>query len=162
MAGAVRIGHDDVQVGLEERQVVVAAVPQNHVGLGLGLPEDRFVIDPRVDHDASIEMRLVFLALLNGAAVRVQIGIRGETLHALLDQIAVGHRVAHGHDLLAHPLEQARDVARGLRLAAAGAHRANSDDRLARPEHGRLGADQPKVGACGQHDAAPFPSRIGG
>ena len=49
--GAEWVDDDDVEVGLEERQVVVAAVPDDHVALFLGPLEDRLVVDARVDDD---------------------------------------------------------------------------------------------------------------
>ena len=52
-------------VGTVERQVVVAAVPQQDVAFGLRLLEDRGVVDAGVDHRAGRDVRLVLLALLD-------------------------------------------------------------------------------------------------
>ncbi len=151
MAGAVRVGHDDVQVGLVERQVIVAAVPQDYIGFLLGLAQDRLVVHAGINHDPAVDVRLVFFPLLDGALVRIEIGVGREALHPLRHQVAVGHRMADGDDLLAHLLEQVRHVAGGLRLAAARAHRAHRDHRFAGRHHGVPGADQTEVGARSDH-----------
>src|SRR4029453_8086144 len=64
--GPQRVGDHDVQVGTVERQVVVAAVPQQDLGLGLGPLQDGVVVDPGVHHRARGQVRLVLLALLDG------------------------------------------------------------------------------------------------
>ena len=66
--GSVRVDDDDVEVGLDERRVVVAAVPDDHVRLLLGAGEDRRVVDPGEDEVAFGEVRLVLLALLDRAS----------------------------------------------------------------------------------------------
>jgi hypothetical protein len=60
--------------GPDEGEVVVAAVPQDQVGLGLGRGDDRRVVDAGEDHVAAGEVRLVFLALLERAAGGVEVG----------------------------------------------------------------------------------------
>ena len=49
VAGPVRVDDDDLQVGLVEGEVVVAAVPEDDVGFLLGLAEDGLVVDAGVD-----------------------------------------------------------------------------------------------------------------
>src|SRR5439155_10613983 len=122
--------YDDLDVRLVEGQVVVAAVPDDDVGLTLRLLQDGAVIDAGIDDRAVLEVRLVFLAFFDGALVPVEVLEGGEALHALLHEIAVGHRVTHRHD--APPLveELPADAARRLALARAGAHRAHRHDRL--------------------------------
>ena len=73
MAGPVRVDDDDVQVGPDERRVVVAAVPHDHVGLVLGGLQDRAVVDAGEDEVALGEVRLVLLALLDRAFGGVEI-----------------------------------------------------------------------------------------
>ena len=131
VAGAVRVDDGDVQVGLVEGEVVVAAVPEDDVGLLLGLAQDGLVVDAGVDDVAGLDVRLVLLHLLDGALVLVEVLDRREALHALLDEVAVGHGVADGDDLLAGLAQQRLDLARGLALAGAGAHGADGDHRLA-------------------------------
>ena len=80
-------------------------------------------------------MRLVLLALLDRAVVRVQVLVAGEALDGLPRQVAVRHRVAQHGDALARLSQQASDVARGLALARAGAHRADRDDRSRGAQH---------------------------
>ena len=69
VTGAERVGHDDVEVGAEERQVVVAAIPDDDVGLLLGLAQDGLVVDAGEDDAPRIEVWLVLLALLDGRVV---------------------------------------------------------------------------------------------
>ena len=153
VARAQRVRHDDRQVGLVERQVVVAAVPEDHVGLGLGGPQDVLVVHAREDEAPGIEMRLVLLALLDRRLVAVQVRVGLVALAALRDQVAVRHRVADHRDLEALRLEQRRHVAAGLALAAAGADRADRDDRARALEQRGVGAQQLEVGA-GRQGAA--------
>ena len=62
-----RIDQRDVQVGLHERRVVVAAVPHDHVALALRRLEDARVVRAR-EHDApGADVRLVLLHLLDRA-----------------------------------------------------------------------------------------------
>src|SRR5207244_11164766 len=49
VTGPVRIQDDDVQVRLDEGRVVVATVPEDHVGFLLGRLEDRRVVDAGED-----------------------------------------------------------------------------------------------------------------
>jgi len=100
----VRIHDSDHQVGLVEREVVVAAVPKDHVAavrVGLGGTEDRLVVHPGVDDVSTGDVRLVFLHLLDCAIVLCEIVDRGEALHLLRLEIAVGHWVADCNHLKA-------------------------------------------------------------
>jgi hypothetical protein len=143
----MRVGHDDVQVGLEERRVVVAAVPEDDVGFLLRLAQDGLVVDAGVDDAADGHVRLVLLHLLDGAVVLRQVGDGGEALHgAGLLEVAVGHRVPHGDDLLARLAEDLADAAARLALAAAGAHGAHADDRLGALQLGQALAQHREVG----------------
>ena len=63
--------------------------------------EDGLVVDAGVDDDALVDVGLVLLALLDRALVLVQVGVGGEALDLLLDQVAVGHGVADGGDAAA-------------------------------------------------------------
>ena len=111
VAHAQRVRHHDVQVRRIERRVVVAAVPQDHVGFGLRLGEDRAVVDAGIDDGAVGDVGLVLLDLLDRALVLLEIGERGEALHLLRRQVAIGHRVPHGRDLQPD-LPQARRATR--------------------------------------------------
>ncbi len=147
----IRDHHEEVR--LVEREVVVTAVPEDDVGLLLGLTEDRLIVDPGVKDPARVEMRLVLLALLDRGLVAVQVRVRREALDALLDQVAVRHRVADHHDLQTLRLEQARKVPGGLALAGPGARGARGDDRLRAPDHRLHGSQQHEVRATCQHAA---------
>ena len=59
VAGSQRIGDDHEQVGPVEREVVVAAVPQDHVGLPLGGLQDGAVIDAGIDDPPRVQVPLV-------------------------------------------------------------------------------------------------------
>ncbi len=90
-------------------------------------------------------MRLVLLALLDGGLVAVEVLVGGETLDALLHEVAVRHRVADDHDLQPLRIEQGGEVARGLALAGAGARGAGGNDGLRAPDHGRDGTEEHEV-----------------
>src|SRR6476469_1060377 len=117
-----RVYDHDLQVRLVEGEVVVAAVPDNNVGLLLGLSQYCSIVYARVDDSAEVYIRLVLLALLNCRFVQVQVIIGCKALHGLLGQIAIGHGVAHGDDALARLTEDLDDLTRGLTLAGAGAY----------------------------------------
>ena len=147
----VRVDHHDLDVGLEERQIVVAAVPDDHVGLALRLLQDGAVIDSGVHHRAAAQVRLVLLALLDGALVPVQVLEGREPLHRLLHQVTVRHGVPDGHHPPALVQELPADAARRLALSGAGAHRADRHDRLGRTDRGVVEAQQGEVGAGRDH-----------
>ncbi len=73
VARPVRVDDDEVQVRPDERRVVVAAVPDDHVCLLLGRLQDRRVVDPREDEVALGEVGLVLLALLDRAVGGVEV-----------------------------------------------------------------------------------------
>ena len=143
-----RVGHTDAGRG-EEREVVVAAVPDDHLRLVLGSVQDRAVVDPGVHDHALADRLLVLLALLDGRVAGVDVGQGGE-----LDRIrpvAIGHRMTDQRDPEAGVQQQLTDLPAGLALAGAGAHRGDGDHRPGACQHGGLGAEQPKVGSGGQH-----------
>ena len=102
VAGPQRIDHHDLQIGLIEGHVVVAAVEQDHVGIVplLGHAHDRLVIDAGIDDVSGDDVRLVLFHLLDRAVVSLEVLDLGETLDLLGLEIAVGHRVADGDDPL--------------------------------------------------------------
>ncbi len=117
-----------MHVGREERQVVVPAVPDDHVRLGLRLREDLRVVDARVDDVAGADRRLVLLALLDRDAGGVEVGVVREALAALRLQIAVRHRVAHRDRAFARLAEHAstRRVVCDLPAPVRAAHTATT------------------------------------
>ena len=94
MTGAVRVECDDLEVAAVERPVVVAAVPDDDVGLLLGLAQDRLVVDAGHHDGADLDERLVLLALLDGDAEPVEVLDARVALDAHGGQVAVGHGVA--------------------------------------------------------------------
>src|SRR5665647_1219438 len=102
VAGTMRVGDGDVQVGLVEAEVVVAAVPEDDVGFLLGLAHDGLVVDAGVDHVAGDDVRLVLFHLFDGALVLGEVLDGGEALHALLDEVAVRHGAVSYTHLRAH------------------------------------------------------------
>ena len=126
--GAVRVDDDEVERRLDERRVVVAAVPEDHVGLGLRLREDRRVVDAGEDEVPLGEMRLVLLALLDRRVGGGEVVVVSEALHDLHAEVAVRHRVSEHGDALAVLAENLRDAAGRLALAGARAHGAHGDD----------------------------------
>ena len=149
----MRVGDGDPQVGLVERRVVVAAVPQDHVRLLLGLGEDRAVVDARVDDRTVADVGLVLLHLLDRAVVLRHVLQRREPLHDLLAQVAVGHGMPDGDGALI-PLPQERhDPARRLALTAPGPNRTHGDHRLRARDHRGVDVER------GEHRAGSLDDR---
>lgn len=89
--GAVRIDHNDLKIGLVERRVIVAAIPQNHVGFFLGGTQNLFVIHTGINHGAFADVRFVLLAFFDRALLQVEIFEGGEALDRLRREVAIGH-----------------------------------------------------------------------
>ncbi len=151
VARAERIGDGDVEIRLVEREVVVAAVPHDHVRLLLGPGEDVAVVDAGVHDHPELDGRLVLLALLGGRVGRVDVGERREALDAHRLEVAVRHRVPHERDPEPGVAEDPPDRPARLALAAARAHRGDGDHRPMRLEHRRVRSQQPEVGTGGEH-----------
>ncbi len=147
VSGAVGIDQGDVEVGFVEGGVVVAAIPEDDVGLFLGFAEDLLVVDPGINDKTVVDVGFVLLALLDRALVAVEILVVFESLAGLFGEIAVGHGVADRDDPLAEALEQPRDVAGGLRFADTGANRGDGDEGLGRLDHGPRRRADAEVGA---------------
>ncbi len=139
-----------MQVGTEQWQVVVASVPEDDVRLLLGLAQDGLVVHAGEDDPAGIEVRLVLLALLDGGVVPREVVAAGEALHALGDEVAVGHGVTDDHRPVALLSEVCRHCAGGLALAGSGAHGADGHDRQAGPHHDVVRSQQPELGTRSQ------------
>jgi hypothetical protein len=90
-----------LQIGANKREIIVAAIPYDDVGLLLGSGEDRLIIDAGKDDIAQCYMPLVFLSLLDCATSGIEIGGRGETLDTLPQEIAIRHWVPQHRDLSA-------------------------------------------------------------
>ena len=116
-ASARQIG----EFGTEERRVVVAPVPDDHVGLGAGLGENRGVVDAGIDHETATDGFLVLLTFLDRGVGGVDLGERREPLDPHRLQVAVGHRVPHEGDPQPGVGQQAPEIAAGLALADTGA-----------------------------------------
>ena len=117
VSGTVRIDDDDVEVGLDERRVVVAAVPEDHVGFLFRRAQDLLVVDPGEDEVSLGEMRLVLLTLLDRRVGGFEVLVALEALHGLFREISVRHRMAQDGDPLAGLAEQFGDASGGLALA---------------------------------------------
>ena len=143
VTGAVRVDDDDVDVRLDERRVVVAAVPENDVCLPLGEAENLLVIDPGEDEVPLGEVRLVLLPLFDRGVGGVEVFVALESLHGLLRQVAVGHRVPEHGNALPRLAQQLRDPAGRLALPRTGADGADRDNRLRRSQHCQLRGEQP-------------------
>src|ERR1044072_6579761 len=112
------IGDHDLQVGLEKRRVIVAAVPENQVRFLLGTKEDGFVIDSGINHGSVHDVGFVLLALLERALVFLRAGKSCEPLTRLVVKIGVGHRKMNAGRMPAEPLKLSEDMARNGTLAA--------------------------------------------
>ena len=135
LARAKRVDEHDEEVGADEGKIVVAAVPQHDIGTLLGAREDLAIVNARVDDVSSRDVRLVLLALLDRAIGGVEIGARGEALHPLAREIAVGHRMAQHGRAQAAAAQMLREKAGHLGLAAPRAHGADRDHREVRLQH---------------------------
>ena len=135
VSGTMRIDDDDVEVGLDERRVVVAAVPEDDVRFLLRRAQDALVVDAREDEVALGEMRLVLLALLDRRVRCLEILIALEPLYRLFRQIAVRHGMAQHGDALPGFAEQFGDAPSRLALARARADSADRHRRLRGSEH---------------------------
>ena len=156
VSGPQRIGDDDVDRRPEERQVVVASVPQHHVGLQLGALQDGLIVHARVDDGAVRDVVLVLFALLDRDAGGVEILDRREPLHALGREVSVRHRMPHDDRMVAGLPEDLRRDPRRLALAGTGANRADGHDGNPGREHGRLRPEEQEVRARGEHLARPM------
>jgi hypothetical protein len=117
LSGAEGIDDDDAQSRRVEREVVVAAVPDNHVRLNLRLGEDRAVVDAGVHDHPHLDGSLVLLTLLDGRVRRIDLVHRREALHAHGDEIPVRHRVPDECDTEPGVHQNPADTAAGLTLA---------------------------------------------
>ncbi len=145
MSRPQRIDENDVEAWSDERKVVVAAVPQNDVRFFLGSFEDAGIVGTGKYQIANGEMRLILLALFDGALCGIEVGQVPEALYGLAFQVAIGHRMADGDNAKAAIFETSRKPTGHLRLAHTGSHRRDCDDRDARLQHGALGSKQTKI-----------------
>ena len=113
----MRVSHNNLQVRHIKREVVIAAVPQNNVRFFLGLANNLFVIHTCIDDHTVINVRLIFLALLNGALVFIEIVIICVALNFLCHEISIRHRVTDGGDFVTHLLQDGSHAPRGLTFA---------------------------------------------
>ena len=86
VTGTERVGNDDVEIRPVEREVVVAPVPQDDVGLELRFAQDRLVVDAGVEDPSGVEVRLVLLPLLDRRLVTIEVLVRGIPLDTLCGQ----------------------------------------------------------------------------
>ena len=140
-----------MDVGFKERGVIVAAVPDDDVGLMLRLGQDLPVIDAAIDHNALVHQGLIFLPFFNGQPLPGKILETGEALHHLTPEVAIGHGMAHHHRLLSQAAQDLADFPGRRRLAAAGADGADGNHRLGGREHGLGRAGEQKIGPGGHH-----------
>ncbi|GBD10008.1 hypothetical protein HRbin22_02271 [Candidatus Thermoflexus japonica] len=155
VAWPVGIDDHDVEIRNEEGEVVVPPVPEDEIPLLLRRPQDPLVVHPGVDGEAVRQVGFVFLPLLDRALVAIEIVQRGEPLHRLFAQVAVGHGVTDDHRVPAELPQEAGHPPGGGALAAAGAHRADGDHRPAGFQLGGPGAHEPEIGSGGVGDAGP-------
>ena len=146
MARAEGVHNHDAQVGAIEGEIVIPAVPDDDVGFLLGFLDDLPVIHAGVDHRAQVYVRLILLALFDGAIVGVEVLEGSVALHDLPGEVPIGHRVADGDDPLAHVAQGPDDLPGRLALAGAGPGGADRDDGHGGLEHGAVGSEQPEVG----------------
>jgi len=93
---------------------------------------------------------LVLLAFLDCAVGGGEIRAAGEALHALADEVAVGHRVAQHADVQTVAAQIASEPARDRGFAAAGPEAADRDHGAGGGEHGAPRTEQGEVGTHGE------------
>ena len=147
----MRVDDDDRQIGLVERKVVVAAVPDDDVGFLLRCAQDLLVVDASVDDRSVVDVGFVLLPLFDRAVMLVEVGVGFEPLHFLRDKVAVGHRMSDDGKLLALRLQDLAHPARRLTLSRPGANGGDRHDRLRRLDHRGCGPEKHEVGPGGVH-----------
>ncbi len=150
---SMRIDERDVEIGAIKGCVVVAAVPQDDVGLLLGLTNDLLVVDAGKDYKPIVYVRFVLLTLFDRALVAIEILVGLEALAGLFGEITVGHGVADRDHLLPHLLEDARDIPCGLRFPDTGADGGDRDQRFAGFDHRPCGRVDTEVRPPADHPA---------
>ncbi len=98
MPGSEGIRDRDPEVRPVEREVVVPAVPDDHVRLRLRAGEDLAVVDAGVQDHPALHRCLVLLALLNGRIRSIDVCQGREALHAHRFEVSVRHRVSDERD----------------------------------------------------------------
>src|ERR1017187_5543059 len=147
---AMRIENNNVEIGLVERSVIVASVPQNDVALLFGLMQDVLVIDTRINRRALHDVRLIFLTLFDGALISFEVGEGGKAFRTLGNQIAVRHGMTD-HDWVPIEVPQFRRDATGDgTLAATRANRAHGNHRHFGHELRVVRAQQPEIRSGGR------------
>ena len=76
-----------MQVGPNEREIIIAAVPEDDIGFRLRTCDDLGVIDAGIQHVTQRQVRFVFFPFLDGALRGIQIGPVREALHRLAFEI---------------------------------------------------------------------------
>jgi hypothetical protein len=145
IARSQRVGDNEEEVWPVEREVVVATVPQDDVGLELGLMQDRPVVDTCVHDPPGVEMGLVLLALFDRRLEPIEIAVGSVALDTLGGEVAVRHGVADDDRCDAPIGEEGGNVSGRLALARPRSRRADRDDRTAAPEHRPIGAQEREV-----------------
>ena len=98
MTGPQCIHHDNIQVRPDKRKVIITPVPQNDIRFTGRFIEDALVVDTRVNRYTHIDVRFVFLTLLDRAFMSLQVRCCLKTLDPLHLEVTVGHGVAnHGY-----------------------------------------------------------------
>src|SRR5208337_3082277 len=91
MARPVGIEDHYMQIRGVKRSVVVAPVPDDDIGFGLGPLKNPAVVYSGINDYSCLDKRFVFLALFYGAFVDLEIFIDRQALNYLSPQISVGH-----------------------------------------------------------------------
>jgi len=147
------IDQGDVHVRLIERGVVVAPVPEEDVRLRLDGFQDSVIVDAGEDHAPVGDVRLVLLPLLDRHLVVDQVLLGGEALDPLVQEVAVGHGMAHHSDPVSPAPQDVDDGTARLAFSDARARGADGHRGNGGFEHGSQGVGQLKVGARGVHSA---------
>jgi len=141
----VGIDKGNVNARFEERKVIVTPVPENYISLCLSPRQYFLVINASVNRYSAIDMRLIFLPLLNGTVIPIEVVQATKALPDLLRQISIGHRVPDGHNLLSQPLQDLGHPPCSLALAYPGTYCGYRDNRLLRLQGSSIGTHQDEI-----------------
>ena len=92
------VSHINQQISLIKRQVIITAIPENDIGFLFRLPDNGFIVNTGLHDSPTVNMRLIFLHLFDGAVMFLQIFNGGKSLDFLFCQVTIGHRMTNnGH-----------------------------------------------------------------
>jgi hypothetical protein len=115
------IHETEVDNRVDERQIIVPSVPDNHLSFRFGGTQDGLIIDASINHRPLLHVRFVFLAFFDGTVLPIQVIKRRKALDALCCKVSVRHGVAQHDGMQA--------------MRAPESHHASGDSTFATPRY---------------------------